>query len=62
MYIYHLKPKKYHMSYGFFCVCVVHRLFTPANTPKGVDFCVHDPFYSVFGDLTCMLRFVCIEV
>ena len=27
-------------------VCFVHRLFTPASTPKGVDFCVHDRLYS----------------
>ena len=27
-------------------VCFDHRLFTPANTPKGVDFCVHVRLYS----------------
>ena len=27
-------------------VCFVHRLFTPLSTPKGVDFCMHDCFYS----------------
>ena len=26
----------------------IHRLFTPASTPKGVDFCMHDQFYSRF--------------
>ena len=46
------------LTFFFFCsksdhpvtfqlfVCFVHRLFTPVNTPKGVDFCVHGRFYS----------------
>ena len=29
-----------------FVVCFDHRLFTPASTPKGVDFCVHGRLYS----------------
>ena len=27
-------------------VCFDHRLFTPASTPKGVDFCMHDRLHS----------------
>ena len=27
-------------------VCFDHRLFTPASTPKGVDFCMHGRLYS----------------
>ena len=27
-------------------VCFDHRLFTPASTPKVVDFCMHGRFYS----------------
>ena len=27
-------------------VCFNHRLFTPASTPKGVDFCLHSRLYS----------------
>ena len=32
---------------GIVClfVCFDHRLFTPASTPKGVDFCVHVHLY-----------------
>ena len=31
-------------------VCFDHRVFTPASTPKGVDFCVHGPLYSRLKD------------
>ena len=31
---------------GVMFVCFVHRLFTPASTPKGVDFCEHGHLYS----------------
>ena len=31
---------------GCLFVCFEHRLFTPASTPRELDFCVHGRFYS----------------
>ena len=45
--LYHFTLLPCESVYSLF-VCFIHGLFTPASTPKGVDFCMHSRFYSRF--------------
>ena len=43
----YLLAKNHNSTVNCLFVCLFfHRLFTPASTPKGEDFCVHCRFYS----------------